>query len=253
MQWTTMDPLCEKYYANSPYTYCSDDPAKNIDPDGKSGEAVIDQKNKIITITSNLILYGANANESTALTIAQNIQDQWNAAKGVATINNIKYSVTFVVNGSYNANLTKEDIKSNNNIKYNYYSIKTNGVSESASDGVSNNSGYFLYSQIASANSTTPSHEFGHGWGAVKGTADGHPKQKDIRGDGQPGMMYARGTIVDPAYQYNPSASPGTKGGTLDPDKRKVTQNDINYLELNTLQFDKNGKANVGKLTNIWH
>jgi RHS repeat-associated protein len=36
MQWTTMDPLCEKYYAISPYTYCSDDPAKNIDPDGRS-------------------------------------------------------------------------------------------------------------------------------------------------------------------------------------------------------------------------
>jgi RHS repeat-associated protein len=35
MQWTTMDPLCEKYYAISPYTYCSDDPAKNIDPDGR--------------------------------------------------------------------------------------------------------------------------------------------------------------------------------------------------------------------------
>jgi RHS repeat-associated protein len=34
MEWTTMDPLCEKYYAISPYTYCSDDPAKNIDPDG---------------------------------------------------------------------------------------------------------------------------------------------------------------------------------------------------------------------------
>jgi RHS repeat-associated protein len=32
--WTTMDTLCEKYYAISPYTYCSDDPAKNIDPDG---------------------------------------------------------------------------------------------------------------------------------------------------------------------------------------------------------------------------
>jgi len=36
MEWTTMDPLCEKYYAISPYTYCSDDPAKNIDPDGRN-------------------------------------------------------------------------------------------------------------------------------------------------------------------------------------------------------------------------
>jgi RHS repeat-associated protein len=39
MQWTTMDPLCEKYYAISPYTYCSDDPAKNIDPDGREEKA----------------------------------------------------------------------------------------------------------------------------------------------------------------------------------------------------------------------
>ena len=30
-----MDPFCEKYYAISLYTYCSDDPAKNIDPDGR--------------------------------------------------------------------------------------------------------------------------------------------------------------------------------------------------------------------------
>jgi RHS repeat-associated protein len=35
MQWTTMDPLCEKYYAISPYTYCSDDPARFVDKDGK--------------------------------------------------------------------------------------------------------------------------------------------------------------------------------------------------------------------------
>jgi RHS repeat-associated protein len=40
--WTTMDPLCEKYYAISPYTYCSDDPAKNIDPDGKDWKKLSD-------------------------------------------------------------------------------------------------------------------------------------------------------------------------------------------------------------------
>ena len=35
MQWTTLDPLCEKYYAISPYTYCADDPIRLIDPNGK--------------------------------------------------------------------------------------------------------------------------------------------------------------------------------------------------------------------------
>jgi len=49
MQWTTMDPLCEKYYAISPYTYCSDDPAKNIDPDGRDW---VDHGGKIIWINN---------------------------------------------------------------------------------------------------------------------------------------------------------------------------------------------------------
>lgn len=34
-RWTTMDPLCEKYYGISPYAYCFNDPLKFIDPDGK--------------------------------------------------------------------------------------------------------------------------------------------------------------------------------------------------------------------------
>ncbi len=34
-RWTTMDPLCEKYYSVSPYAYCFNDPLKFIDPDGK--------------------------------------------------------------------------------------------------------------------------------------------------------------------------------------------------------------------------
>ncbi len=34
-RFTTMDPLCEKYYATSPYAYCNNNPVKYIDPDGK--------------------------------------------------------------------------------------------------------------------------------------------------------------------------------------------------------------------------
>ena len=34
--WTTMDPLCEKYYDISPYAYCLNNPVNNIDPDGRS-------------------------------------------------------------------------------------------------------------------------------------------------------------------------------------------------------------------------
>lgn len=33
--WTTMDPLCEKYYDISPYVYCNNDPINIFDPTGK--------------------------------------------------------------------------------------------------------------------------------------------------------------------------------------------------------------------------
>ena len=34
-RFTTMDPLCEKYYSISPYAYCANNPVRYIDPDGK--------------------------------------------------------------------------------------------------------------------------------------------------------------------------------------------------------------------------
>ena len=63
--------------------------------------------------------------------------------------------------------------------------------------------------------------------------------------------MYARGTLVDAQYQYNPKAraGDGANGGTLDTNKRKVTQNDIDMLGLRTLKFNNKGKANLGSTT----
>ena len=34
-QWTSPDPLAEKYYSISPYAYCANNPLKFIDPDGR--------------------------------------------------------------------------------------------------------------------------------------------------------------------------------------------------------------------------
>lgn len=35
-RWTSVDPLCEKYYNTSPYAYCADNPVNAVDVDGRS-------------------------------------------------------------------------------------------------------------------------------------------------------------------------------------------------------------------------
>ena len=40
-QWTTMDPLSEKYYSISPYVYCVGDPISIVDPTGQDGIYIV--------------------------------------------------------------------------------------------------------------------------------------------------------------------------------------------------------------------
>ncbi|MEO6820574.1 MAG: peptidase M10, partial [Ginsengibacter sp.] len=65
--------------------------------------------------------------------------------------------------------------------------------------------------------------------------------------------MYPRGTIVDPAFQYDPNIPAGRTGGTMNPFTRKVKQKDIDYLRLGKLNFNEDGKAIVGNYSSVWH
>ena len=51
-RFMTVDPLLEKYYRVSPYTYCYDNPILYIDPAGKWGETVWDAFNLITGVQS---------------------------------------------------------------------------------------------------------------------------------------------------------------------------------------------------------
>lgn len=50
-RFTTMDPLCEKYYDKNPYAYCGDNPLKYEDPTGKDYILTIDLVNMRIYIS----------------------------------------------------------------------------------------------------------------------------------------------------------------------------------------------------------
>jgi hypothetical protein len=157
------------------------------------------------------------------------------------------YRVHFNIDGHYAPFLTPLMIYDNDNPRNNYFRIEPFAYGNISSvDDIGCNTGYFLLENLLD-HSTTAAHEFGHSLGLV------HPRQLDIRGQGQPGIMYPRGSIVDPPYQWNPAAALGEQGSTLNPLTRKVTQQDIDSLRLHRLRFNANGLAVVGEFSSVWH
>ena len=73
--WTSMDPLCEKYYSVSPYAYCTNNPVIYIDPDGKDGIISIYGNN--ITISANVYLYGYGATKPVLQQMQKDINNLW--------------------------------------------------------------------------------------------------------------------------------------------------------------------------------
>lgn len=211
------------------------------------GEIFIDHDALQLTIHSIFFFYGDEANDMLAQQIATDIQDQWNKLEKTVSIKRNIYKVQFHIEGYHAANLQPEDVWYNDDPKNNYFRIERfSNMDISFVDSIGSNTGYFKLDNILN-NSTTAAHEYGHTLGLH------HPRILDIRGSGAPGIMYPRGTICDPFYQYDPNAQPGPgKGGTLNPAFRKVLQSDVDNLCLHRLSF-KNNKAVLGEFSSIYH
>ena len=207
---------------------------------------LVKDKNQLI-IHALIFCYGDAANDDIAKFIAADIAHFWNDAEGKVNFKNQPVDVRFDIEGIYKTDLTEIEVYENTNPRYNYFRIEEFARGNiSFVDGINSNTGYFILENLLN-NSSTATHEFGHTIGLD------HPHELDIRGKGIPGIMYPRGTWVDPQFQYYPDVAPGEKGGTLNPFNRKVLQNDIDDLRLHKLDFDQNGFAIVGGFTSVWH
>jgi hypothetical protein len=201
----------------------------------------------VACIFAQIYFYGNEANEELSVQIAQVINDYWNIPNGIANIAGRRYRFAMNVVGFYAPSLTAKDIETNTDPKKNYVRIeKVSNLHISFVDGLNSNTGYFLLDNILN-NSTTAAHEFGHMIGLD------HPEHLDIRGAGTPGIMYPRGTLVDPHFQYDNTATAGEKGGTINPAHRRVLQKDIDDLHLEKLKFNKEGIAIIGDFSSVWH
>lgn len=210
------------------------------------GEAELSPGNKMLLISSHLIIYGNAADPLLAEQIRDEIETLWNEPKARVVLNNEDLLVQFRITAEWWKGITELDVLQNVNPRNNYFRIEEFAHGNiSFVDGLGCNTGYFLLENLY-LGSTTAAHEYGHT------LALDHPKNLDVRGQGVPGIMYPRGTLVDAPYQYDPSVPAGQKGGTLNPVYRRVKQEDINNIKLHKRRFE-NSRAVVGEFTNVFH
>lgn len=198
-----------------------------------------------IEIIADIFLYGNSINEEVRQNIFEEMNFMWNEPRGLVWMNNMPYLVVFNFNVFLAPDIKSEEIRNNRNPKNNYFRIEEKLEGNiSFVDALGSNTGLFQFDNLYKG-STTAAHEFGHTLGLR------HPIDFDLRGKGIPGIMYPRGTLVDPQFQYDANAKAGEKGGTMYPIHRKVLQKDIDDLGL----FDliKNNQNVIGKLTNVVH
>ena len=208
---------------------------------------IVEINNNTISIFANLYFYGYAANEILSKQIADDINNHWTLHNGKANINGETYLFAMNVTGFYSPGIRQTDVNENTNPLNNYFRIEEYAEGNiSFVDGINSNTGYFKLDNVLH-HSTTAAHEFGHTLGLV------HPNILDIRGHGLPGIMHPRGTVCDAQYQYDPNAQPLAPGGTMNPQCRKVLQQNIDDLFLQKLHFNENGKAVLGDFTSEWH
>lgn len=209
------------------------------------GEIEVNNYEQSITIYSDFYLYGDMATEALAVEFSHEIESLWNEPEAIIEFDDRKYNVGFKMKGIYSPNLSVEEVLSNTNPRNNYYRVEDfSPLNISWVDGIGSNTGYMFIENLYSG-STTGAHEYGHSLGLD------HPENLVIIGKGRPGIMYPRGTLVDPEYQYDPNVKPGEKGGTVHPIYRRVLQVDIESLNLPNL-IEKKAKY-IGKFTSQYH
>ncbi len=211
------------------------------------GEVHLDNDLGLITIFADICLYGNAASDELAGAVAADIALHWNEPRASVQLKNRWYSVQFVISGRFDHLLRDVDVYENTDARKNYFRVEEYAHGNiSFVDGINSNTGYFKLDNLLN-NSTTAAHEFGHTIGLD------HPENIDIRGKGVPGIMYPRGTVTDPAYQYDPRARPLEPGGTMNPFTRKVLLSDIRDLNLSGLHFNSENLAILGDFSSVWH
>src|ERR1051326_6534776 len=186
----------------------------------------VEYDNYRLTIYSHITIYGNAATPELAKQMREEIESMWNEPQARVRFMTKVIPVVFIITATVQSDIQPIEIYQNIDPRNNYFRIEEFAHGNiSFVDGLGCNSGYFKLENLYKG-STTAAHEYGHTLGLD------HPDDLDYRGKGVPGIMYPRGTLVDPQFQYDSSKPAGVTGGTMHPIHRKVKQQDIENLKL---------------------
>ncbi len=198
-------------------------------PGLSKGSALVaknEQKGEI-TFFTQLIYRGKALTEALARASSLEIATLWNESRGTVRYRGRDYRAKFVISQVVDRYHRHPDSGS---CAENVVQIEQPAQAGDRSFyAMSGRFGTF-YTSDDLGRSSTAAHEYGHGLGLDH-------DDLDQRNASVPGIMFARGTLVRPEFQWNPLAGAGAPGGSIKPHHRKVRAVDLQKINLDQVNF----------------
>jgi RHS repeat-associated protein len=249
-RWGAIDPLSEVFYPASPYNYVLNNPVNLIDPDGRSAEPVVDEKNKTITINVKIIFYGGDATEENRAAALETINGMWNTNADEDGWRDAGdgWRMKVVAEGEITDEARAEEIaeKNEGNALYSFVRVEKQNEREGVTDektGITDhqvsflrgNSGFWVTRDMKD---TTPAHELGHGFGL-------DPFHVNAEGINKPNTNDRKVTPANLAEVRRNMLSGSTdKSGLLD---KLLGEKVLNYGNTTTTIYNKDGSAKTNR------
>jgi hypothetical protein len=187
-----------------------------------------DDKTATLNFITQINFQGSALTPQNAYASAVEISRLWNESRASVRYLGKVYRTRFVI--SYTVNDAWRIMRDTSSCAENYVQIEPMRQSGDRSFYELFGRNGTFYTSDDLGHSTTVAHEYGHGLGLE------HDDYNQLAAP-VPGIMFARGTLVKPQFQWNPSVQPGAPGGSVNPKYRKVRAADIAKLDLGTLKF----------------
>jgi RHS repeat-associated protein len=238
-----IDPLADQYFPASPYNYTLNNPVNIIDPDGRSAEAVIDEKNKTIKVNIVVVFYGSGASQENVDAAIATINKMYNANADEDGWSDggdgwkIQVNATGEITDEEGAKEMAEDNEGNALYSYVRVEDQNNQTSVGGDNKISKmeehagNSGFWISRDMKT---TTPAHEQGHGLGLS------NPWHDLAEGIMVPGTNNRKVTQGNLSEMRSNILEHGTDKSSLI-DKYLFNVKRLNYGSTNTTIYDKDG------------